>query len=329
MRTIKSIILFFNFVSLIIILVGCNKESNQPVQLYQSPTASDYKIHRAIETFKADIKSILKVSEEISIDSLVWYMEASLNETYARSDNNIEQLLIDSSFVEISMTNNHTVLLSDLNVAYNTLIDTLSGHYHSVSGDKSLLMVDISILLITDHNITVRMKDYIANRPVPPNSWTFGASDHWYWGLGLGKCTETGFQGLDATTQITAYANNSLPFGGSMQYFINISNSGVIFPWEVEASSPNPFGYVSTLLYFNSSDFLPETDDCLEPAAMNYYLSNLKQIALMPQYLPNSKSVASYLCQFDLLTNGYWGHFHKATITYGHPTVAIEPPEEL
>ena len=332
MKTVKFTFLFFSILSIFILPTGCKKETEQTTQPVKIPTANDYKIHRIIEAFKSDLKSQLKDSEELSIDSVIWYVEASLNETYDRADNSKEQVWIDSAFVDIPLTNNKMVLLSDVTFAYNTLIGELTEHYYAVTGEKGLILVDISLLSTLDDKITIRMKDYVANKPVPPtpNAWTFGPSDHWYWGGGMGKCTESGFQGLDASTQITLYANHSLPGNGSTQYFINLSNTGWIMPADVQASSPNPYGYWSYMLYENGSPNLPSINDCLEPAAMNYYLNNLKQIALLPQYLPIGKSVANYFCGNTIVVPNYgWIKLHYAIITYGFPTIAIDPPIEL
>lgn len=332
MKTVKFTLLFFSLLSIFVLPTSCKKETDQTNQPVNKPTATDYKMHRIIEAFKSDLKSQLKESEEISIDSVIWYVEASLNETYARADNSKEQVWIDSAFVDIPLTDNKMVLLSDVTVAYNTLIGELTEHYYAVTGEKGLILVDISLLSTLDGKITIRMKDYVANKPVPPtpNAWTFGPSDHWYWGGGLGKCTESGFQGLDASTQITSYANHSLPGNGSTQYFINLSNTGWIMPDAVQASSPNPYGYWSYMLYENGSLNLPSINDCLEPAAMNYYLNNLKQIALLPQYLPLGKSVANYFCGNTIVVPNYgWINLHYAIITYGFPTIAIDPPQEL
>ena len=113
---------------------------NKLLQKSQNKTtlsALDFKINRMIKGFKTNMKSHLKDGEEISIDSVIWYIEASLNETYARADNSKEQIWMDSSFVTISLTGNNTVLLSSINDAYTELVSDLSDHYHSISGEKS------------------------------------------------------------------------------------------------------------------------------------------------------------------------------------------------
>jgi len=314
-------------------LSGCKKENGQLAKPANKPTAFDYKINHIIENFKSNLKSHLKDGEEISTDSVIWFIEASLNETYARMDNTSDQVWIDSAFVDIPLTTNGMVLLSNVADAYNTLIVKLTEHYYSIYGDnKELLLVNISLLTTYDDKITLRMQDYIGDKapvPPPPNAWTFGLSDHWYWGLGEGKCIASGFQGLDAATQITLYANNSLPYGGNTNYFTFLNSTNWIMPDDVQ-SGPNPFGYFSKLLYENGSAVNPETSDCLEPAAMNYYLDNLKQIALLPQYLPVGKSVANYSCISDIaFPYTGWLHIHRAMITYGVPILAIDPPKDL
>ena len=95
-------------------------------------------------------------------------------------------------------------------------------------------------------------------------------------------------------------------------------------------SSGNPYGYYSDLLYENGSDFLPETNDCLSPAAMNYYLGNLKIIAAMPQYKPIGKQIANYYCSYDYTQGiGYWYHLHFAHFTYGVYILALASAQAL
>ncbi len=331
MKNLKIIFITL-FLIPVFILPSCMKDNNQLSPPVNGPTAIDFKINRLIKDFQSNLKSNLKESEEISIDSVIWYIEASLNETYARNDNTKELVWIDSAFVGIPLTSTNMVQLSDIDIAYDSLINALTQHYYAVTGEKGVLLIDIAISSVLENTLTLKMTDYVVNNPDPPitNSWTFGPGDDWYWGLRAGKCTDPGFQGHDAATQITSYANHSLLLNGNTQYFINLSNTGEIFPWHVPASSPNPFGYISTMLFYHSSPYFPEINDCLNPAAMNYYLDNLKQIALLPQYLPVGKSIANYYCEYDLTVDpDGWNHVHKAIITYGIPTVAPESPQDL
>lgn len=330
----KEITRFLLFLSVLVLflLTGCSKEKvADVVNTSQQPNAD--KMHRMLTNFRTEIKSSLKDGQVMTIDSTIWYMEASLNETYARTVNNTEQYVVDSATSIVLLAAPNTALLTDIATAYQSLTDSLSVFYNSISGEKQVSLLDINVLSVTSDTLRIMMTEYISTDPVPNSgsNWTFGSTDYWIWGNGGGKCTTPGFNGLDAATQITSYANNSLPYGGSTYYFSNITSTDWIFPENVPAATPNPFGYFQEMLFHTSNSWSagPEPTECLSPNAMNFYLYNIKQIALMTQYNPTAKPVANYYVKSEYgFSSDGWIHMHKARVTYGYPVVGVDPPQE-
>ena len=90
------------------------------------PVSSEsQKILRQIKAFKTDLKSSLKDGEDMTVDSAIWYMTATLNESFARIDSTKKNLFEDSSFVIIPITNMKTITEEHLNKAYNEMVEDL------------------------------------------------------------------------------------------------------------------------------------------------------------------------------------------------------------
>jgi len=303
---------------------GCKKNEKSPTNLQsQVMTPQNAKILRQIENFKMDMKSNLKTDRELSIDSTIWYIEAALNESYARPDTTKELLLVDSTHINISLNKNNTVLLSSISSTYSNLVTALTNHYDSIVGQKSLVLAHISLLSIQSNRITVTLTDYIASKPInpAPYDWRFGMTDYWYWGEYRGKCgSYSGYAGQDASTQLTTYANGALRQSAGT-FFTTVTSTPQILPPDVPTSG-NPYGYDNFLLFMYSGD-----NECLCPGAMNYYLDNLSTIASLhkPAYL----SVSLYYCHWTITVGSPEDQLHFAIISYGYPCYTQLPASTL
>ena len=329
MKSMKLIMSIVFAVSVIMMLPGCKKDIKQTPQTPITFKAGDVKINTMLEAFKTKMKSHLKDEELISKDSVVWYLEGCLNETYARAADSIKTMWEDSAFVEIHIREK-MVLISDINNAYEYLVNEISKHYYSINEEKELVFVNIEIVSLKDESIVVEMKDYVAQRPGHPNPNylpNFGPDDHWWWGEGAGKCDSYAGNniGEDASTQLTAKAN-ILGYGPGI-YWMHTFTTDDIWPEMVPA--PNPYGYADSRLYEHSGSNPPEIEDCLAPVQMNYYLTNLRIVGNL--YKPTELfSVMHYDVRYDLIQKGVypWGHYHIARISYGIP-VSIGVPREI
>ena len=320
MRTFRPLhILIFTILG-IFILSGCKKEttnSRTPI------SAADQKITQQIQSFKQKIFSKFKDGEEMKVDSAIWYLEAALNLTYARANNTRDIIHLDSAIVSVPLTQDSKILLSDIAMAYTNLVDSLSLHYHAISGEKGVIFTDLAAIGLTDNNVVIKMTDMITTNSNTGFSG-FGPDDYWIWGYRAGRCDGT-MKPWDASSKLTQHANMGdciLP----ISCYTSVEQTQYIYPWNVETPE-NPFGYWSSLL-FGASGLYPEVNQCLSPAAMNYYLDGLKTIANM--YKPSGKQTIKYLCHWDIaVPSEGWEHLHYAQITYGVPIAVSDPPGGL
>ena len=317
-------------VSVIMMLPGCKKDMNQTSQSSVTLKAEDVKITNMLEAFKAKMNSHLKDGELISTDSVVWYLEGCLNETYTRAADSIKTIWEDSAFVEIP-NKDRMVLISDINNAYGYFVNEISKHYYSINEEKELVFVKIDLKCITDETIDVEMKDYVAKKPDPnhpPFIPSFGPTDYWVWGDDGGKCgLYVGtFHGEDAASQLTAKAN--ILGYGSNTYWFYITTSGVITPDMVNIITPNPYTFGSSLLFEDGGNTFPEPEECLSPEMMNYYLTNLRQIGQM--YKPLNRQIMNYYVEDEMVPSTQsWYHYHQAEVKYGLPCNIGQPPSIL
>jgi hypothetical protein len=103
----------------------------------------------------------LKYGEDMKVDSAIWYLEAALNLTYARANNTRDIINLDSSTVSIPLTQNNTIFFSDVATAYTNLVDSLSLHYHAISGEKGVIFTDLAVIELADNNVVIKMTDMI------------------------------------------------------------------------------------------------------------------------------------------------------------------------
>ncbi len=303
-------------------LSSCKKDSEKNITS-SGFSQNDNRIISQIENFKVKITSNLKSNEEISVDSAVWYLEAALNLTYARANNTRDIINLDSATISIPLTQNNTIFFSDIAMAYANLVDSLSLHYHAISGEKGVIFADLAAIELVDNNMVIKMTDMITTSSNTGFSG-FGPDDYWRWGNNAGKC-DGSMMPWDAALKLAQHANMGdciLP----ISCYTSVEQTPMIFPEDVPTDE-NPFGYLPYLLYA-AGGLNPPVSHCLSPDAMNYYLDGLKTIANM--YKPAGKQTIKYYCESDFLVNeDFWYHIHRAHITYGVPIAVSDPPADL
>jgi len=321
MRTFRPLHILLIIILAVFISPGCKKEA---INTSTSISSADQKTAQQIQSFKQKMFSNLKNGEDMQVDSAIWYLEAALNLTYARADNTREIINLDSATVTVPLTQNNTIFFSDIALAYTNLVDSLSLHYHAISGEKGVVFTDLAVIELADNNVVIKMTDMITTSSNTGFSG-FGPDDYWRWGCNGGKCDGT-MMPWDAALKLAQHANMGdcvLP----ISCYTSVEQSPEIYPSDVPTDE-NPFGYFLYLLYA-AGGLNPPVSHCLSPDAMNYYLEGLKTIADM--YKPAGKQTIKYYCQSDVLVcdEGYWYHIHRAHIIYGVPIAISDPPSDL
>jgi hypothetical protein len=326
-KTLKLVIFLAGI--LIVISMGCKKTTSPEPNKNFATSSQNQKILNLIKDFKKTMHSSLKSGDEMTIDSTVWYLTATLNETYARTDSTKKIIYEDSAFVALPITPDGTVTMENINTAYSQMVERVRDFYHSFSGDKSLLLVDLFVKSVDNDQLIIKMVYEIA-KPEPYDIW-FGTTDTWHWGLKEGRCDGAYFTIYDAALQLAIHANwniiNQTPPGC---FYADFTHVTMIYPGQVPLplGVHNPYGYGDNYLYYNTGTSYPEPHECLSPEIMNYYLSNLFVIASLFQ--PRGKFVSNYDCKSDItVENGVWTHVHWLNLTYGILAAPNDPPEQL
>lgn len=305
--------------------ISCKKNNNlQKSVTNKELSADDIKVLRLVDKFKKDLKSELKDGEEMGIDSAIWYLETTLNVTYARSDSTTPTYYTDTILVTIPISENQTILKSDVDNAYSVLVDSLRNHYLKLNfNEKSILLVDLDIFAQNSQNLTVRMMSIMGTNEYHPFP-TFQDLDNWIWGRHEGKCDGTNL-GLDAADMLKQYANQFPKY--PMNCYTGIETTSWIYPGDpLTGTGNNPYGFANTLLFKVEVPYPnPNPEICLTYDMMNYYLACLKTLA--NNYTPANKEIIYYSCKWTYIGGwNYTDEVHDARFTYGHAIGVPFPP---
>ena len=129
-----------------LLFIQCSKNDDIKTNNTTTPklSAYDLKINSMVAGFKDKLKSNLKSGETMSTDSALWYINTTINATYANSYNDgkePEKTYFDS--VKVALPENNGMLtLEQINDLYNKIIDSVRVVYYKISeSDKQLCAV--------------------------------------------------------------------------------------------------------------------------------------------------------------------------------------------
>jgi hypothetical protein len=315
-----------------LLFFGCSKEVEQKdteqKKVFQ-PSEQDLIIEGKILAFKQKLDYVrenpnLKSGEDMTIDEGVYYIEALSNYTYGNASTPFTDYIVKSFDIILSVDNG-LVNLSELQMTYDVMIETMSENYAQIPvNEKHMVVNDVSVKDTNTGSITLGITTGFGIEGTTGNN-LFGPTDYWYWGWDLGKCDGSGQGvGFDATDKIERWANINIAVPIGNTYYDNV-NIEEVWYYNVPTSN-NPFGEYM-LFYFYHDGNIPN-HPCLVPDEMNYYYNALNSIGLM--YKPANKSIISYNLEYDNTVGlGYWVFVHKAFIKYGIWHTSTQPPKDL
>lgn len=294
-------------------LISCNKENEIITELNEID-----KTEQKILDFKDKIttKSNQKSEEIFEIDSVVWYIEATLNYTYCNPE--VSDILnIDSVFINVPVSEDGIVTFSNVVNAYNDVYNGMNNIYNQTSGDnKKIQIADIEVVESNSKingktlKLTTFISDFHYKLPEP-----FYPNDYWHPMWGDGKCGDYEGEGIgcDGGTEIARHAAQfiNLPFGSG---YITDVNTQVFY------------GYQYTE-YLWGEDLNYSTDACLGPNELTYWRNKL--IELGNNHIPTNKSVIGYSIEGrnSLNMDPPYYFYHNAYVSYGkwHNSGVAEP----
>jgi len=317
-------------VLLFLFIFGCKKDEKLITNLnnvsYESTVSK-------IRSFQVRIANTYKSGETISLDSAIWYIEATLNYTYDDLDTAHLSFSLDSAFYDVKISND-SISLYELENAFSAFEDSLNHYYNSIYAiDKDVCMIDLEILHNNGLTANMKMTSGIAYGPGPnpPNAAPFGLNDYWKWwngGTNNGGYCDGIYEGQqpesDAAEEIEKAVMQTLSFPTG-SFFTAVENFEVLYPedWPLP-NNPTPNDNRCDYLLYKSMSGYPNFDGCLDPAEMNFYYFGILDII-------NSLKPASKTFHFlDMQGDAYFPgnesvYLHRApVIKYG--VLCVPPP---
>lgn len=350
-----------------LIIYSCQKDNNKINKQNNEFSISKYdqQIEDKILTFRNKIDMIrenpsLKTGNDpMGLDSANWYFEATSNLTYGDASTTSYDYVIDSSFIDVSLTNGE-ILWLDVQIAYDQIIDSLSAHYDEITaGEKQLIAADISLEETTSDSTSFMVTSCFGTGPVNGGVYSdFGVDDYWKWGaswMNSGGYCDGPYAGTqldsDAAEEIEFKINGrkAVPVGN--YYYTDISVltfDAFDAPYGISLDgvpcndcnilNPNdiiPNDNMYDYYIFRSYSELPNHHDCLCPDEMNFYLDSMEDIIYtyayqwFPYGLEDRTFISINIIGDYFLYNYSTTYFHQGTIEYGICHISNDPPSEL
>ena len=321
----KKLILSIFVAITVIGYTACKKDINNQLPNQQQENEMmkrGKKVASLIQNFKEKMDSDLKSGTDISLDSAIWNMEASLNYDFAQPDSASLNFITRKSVYTLTIDANQLSSITDVETVYGSMEDTLVMQYNALSNTvKIVVMSDVS-LDSTDGTTAYISVTNGFGLDLPSAYTPFAEDDDWIWGtLGgplAGKCDGTMIGVSDGSNELQKRLNNPLLVPGEQIYFTDLITLWVTgFDFTDENSDPR--------LYIGW-DY--PVNNCLTNDTLTYYL--WQSDAIIHTYdsegglRPFNKSFVRLEIRDDVIVSSSTFNFHQYLVTYGIPTLV--PP---
>ena len=144
MKTTKTLLAAL---AIALVFGACSKEDTNKQNLMATTEADPSSLVLGFKQKMEDHKNgfYFKSSEKIQIDSAIWYIDATLNYTYADAGHAFARMHRDTLYTEMSLVNGYEAAYEEVFDAYDTFLAGLSHHYYEeVEGDnKQFIMARV------------------------------------------------------------------------------------------------------------------------------------------------------------------------------------------
>ena len=253
----------------------------------------------------------IKSSEATTVDSAVWYLDATLNLSHSFiSWETMKAFHTDSVFITIPKSGTE-ITYAELAAAYAELKEKVKQKVLAAPGeDKELYMASLSKKEETDDDITIKSNVTVGEKGLAPGSENPFRTD-WYYGDLLGDANGNYLGSKDACTELRDWTNyyKSMYLGNGF-YISSINDDPYVTiasenPYFINGMDPNPGDneYERYLLYQTQSggyiDIIPKDH-------LNWYYHQLNNLVynVIPndqQEFPNAygKTLVQVMNEYD------------------------------
>jgi hypothetical protein len=325
------------FLILSIVSIGfwsCKKDNNNE-QTKQQDEQKDLAVYKKIKAFDNKLKLKEGDSTTMSLDSAIWYMEASLNVNYGRPDLVYTKMHTDTIYLPIQYNENGSINFNQISQVYDQILNDYQNavcnpanpyHYLVLSDiEHGVLKSGNQIAIYQTYGVSTGGSGNGSNGvpntpPYPP----FAHGDDWLYGNMLGRCDGTMQWISDAGEQLERkFINHQMAFASNIRF--TSVNQEYVSPIDFPAND-NQWGDYE--LFHRE---VPTNDPpCITAEELNYYL--LKAAIIFYQAPPNGVYHQGQSIYFidvtssnNILPNGNHSFEHHYTIKYGTQITIPDP----
>lgn len=323
MKTNK-LFLALSFLSMIL-LISCSKDETSKVDQNQSQlSAFDLKVGNLVKNFKTKLGSKLKSDETISVDSALWYINATINYTYGGATvEGQKPAEAETGSATITLPENEGALtFEQVETLYNEALESVKDLYYNVDADDKKFSC-ATVVPDEDNPLQLNITTTTYSSWGLPAMFTWPENASYHWAM----TAPTQFQNKYA--QIFEWSNNNLPPGYTQVWILDhgYSVDARMYQWKTGIFDNYEYYY----LFHNKQDF-PNYHEWLCGDEMNFHLARILDIVniKVPEAYgftvgPNYKCMQILVdCQTQ---GGYLGYIeHDLRMTYGYRILTYNPP---
>ena len=245
---------------------GCQKD--HPADTGQTQIMQNTGAKMLIEKFnyfRNKMQSNLKTGDYITLDSAIWYTEATLSYDHAYPDSTSEDFHTQSTFYTLSVDNNNMVSMEDVQTVYGLMQDSLSYHLSLIDEEvKFIAFADVQLNGVENNVASLEMISGYGTGLVLGFYDPFEEDDDWIWGtIGsfplAGKCDGTQIGVSDGSNELQCRFNHPNIVPITYPYYTDFET---VYKGFVEKNNV-------AVTYFNDQGIW---DDCLTNDELSYYL---------------------------------------------------------
>jgi hypothetical protein len=329
-KYIYTIIALFS-VSLLV-FNACKKESKGKLISNQIKSNEDEEVAQLIKNFNHKIKTTtFKESEELSIDSAIWYIEADINYYYCYADSDCDIITIDTTIINLT-SEGENISYTDMQQSISIIETNVLNMYYQINNqDAIVLFSDVSLVESANKTDSHSLQVLTIYGMESQNS---NSGDDCYGGYSFN--TSMDFE--DAADVFQNYINNPLCNQPAYDYVTNIEWRNV-HAYHINYNYVNPNDYI---LQDNSYDYLIfyqyepwlNGHETMNAAELNFYFHQMYQ-TLIPLKLneiessnPTGRSfVRAIITTFQTtapINQTEWGFYYN--FEFGNKRVRNEAP---
>jgi hypothetical protein len=330
MKTNK-LFLALSFLSMVI-LISCSKDETSKVDQNQSQlSAFDLKVGNLVNNFKTKLDSKLKSDETMSVDSALWYINATINYTYggATVEGQKPAEAETGSAVINLPENNGTLTFEQVETLYDETLETVKDLYYSVEADDKKFS-SATIVPDEDNPLQLTITTTTYSSWGLPAMFTWPENGSYHWNLEHSPSAIPEFENMYASV---VQWGNILPPGSTAVWVFNqeILVDATTFRWKTGSFANNEYYY----LFYNNNSY-PNYHLWLCGDEMNFHFARIVDIANVKVPAEYNFTVGpNFKCyEIDVMpvrtVNSYLEiSQHNMKLRYGNRVITTKPPIDL